>query len=338
MKKSKIIIPALAMIAFSTAASISGAVAWFTASRQATIDAGTYAVVKTNADLACEVTAGVGTKASNPAGDANRVISLEKDYEVSSANVTYQSKLTDGSFNHTNSTFYTPSQSGKSYEQSLCGFNLSDTNLVTKLTRVTTDIPASGTSEAVHEKIYTAVTWKMSFTVSFGAVPGDVGLFLDVSASSYAVKNDYAPTTAKGFRTAFIPAGTNALNGVKKVYAPLQTTAKCTYVPEYKAPVSGVTDMSGVAYTGNTLISSDTVATLKETANLLPESEIVTATGEARDDYFGKFVFSSGTQVSLEFDVVCWFEGTDENIVNRDTLVEYQSVISTLSFRALSLK
>ena len=55
MKKTRIIAPALAIIAFSTAASIAGSVAWFTASRQVTINAGSYAVVKTNSDLTVEL-------------------------------------------------------------------------------------------------------------------------------------------------------------------------------------------------------------------------------------------------------------------------------------------
>ena len=332
MKKSKIIIPALAMIAFSTAASVSGAVAWFTASRQATIKAGTYAVVKTNADLACEVTAGVGTKATNPVGEGARLIELEKDYEVSSANVTYKSKLTDGSFNHTNSTFYTPSSDGKSFVQSLCGFGLTDENLTTKLTRATTDIAATQTTEAVHEKIYTAVTWKMKFTVSFGAVPGNVGLFLDTAASSYVEANGDPVETAAGFRTAII---STAVGGVKKVYAPLQTTANCRYIPQYIAPnEQEVTDMTGTAYTSG-LISSDVVTAIA--SDPLPANSIAESAAAARDDYFGTFTFSSGAPVSLEFDVVCWFEGTDPEIVNRATAAEYQAVKSTLIFRALSL-
>ena len=64
MKKSRIIIPALAMIAFSVAASIAGTVAWFTASRTAQINAGTYAVVKTSAELKCVLSNGVGRKLS----------------------------------------------------------------------------------------------------------------------------------------------------------------------------------------------------------------------------------------------------------------------------------
>ena len=65
MKKTRILIPAMAMIAFSTAASIAGSVAWFTANRQTSVNAGTYAVVKTTANLECEVTGVLGTTAEN---------------------------------------------------------------------------------------------------------------------------------------------------------------------------------------------------------------------------------------------------------------------------------
>ena len=46
MKKSKIIVPALAIITLSTAASITGTVAWFTANRTASVTVGDMAVVK----------------------------------------------------------------------------------------------------------------------------------------------------------------------------------------------------------------------------------------------------------------------------------------------------
>ena len=72
MKKSKLIVPALAIIAFSTAASITGTVAWFTANRQVTINAGNYTVVKTSADLDCDLADGFQTTADN----ANKQINV----------------------------------------------------------------------------------------------------------------------------------------------------------------------------------------------------------------------------------------------------------------------
>ena len=50
MKKSRIIVPALALIALSTVASITGTVAWFTASRSVQINAGNFAITKTSAN------------------------------------------------------------------------------------------------------------------------------------------------------------------------------------------------------------------------------------------------------------------------------------------------
>ena len=96
MKKTKIIAPALAIIAFSTAASIAGSVAWFTASRQVTINAGSYAVVKTNSDLTYTMAAGVGTSVN-----------------TASNTVTFSGLLTHGSFNHLTGEVFTPTGDGK---------------------------------------------------------------------------------------------------------------------------------------------------------------------------------------------------------------------------------
>ena len=95
MKKSKIIVPALAILVLSTAASITGTVAWFTAQNTFNTQVGEFAVVRTNGDLRVVQTAGIGTSKS---GD---------DIVVAS-----NSKLTDGSFDHTTPTFIAPDRSG----------------------------------------------------------------------------------------------------------------------------------------------------------------------------------------------------------------------------------
>lgn len=64
MKKSRIIVPALAMLTLSVAASVTGTVAWFTASRTATIKATNVAVINTAGALSCSLTQGIGTKVS----------------------------------------------------------------------------------------------------------------------------------------------------------------------------------------------------------------------------------------------------------------------------------
>ena len=154
MKKSRIIVPAMAMIAFTSLASIAGSVAWFTASRQVTIAAGSYAVVKTTSNLECALSNGVGTTTDSP-----------------TKTVTFGGKLTDGSFNHSTAKIYTPNDEGTGLAAAPKNeIGLNDAELATKLVRATT---------SDSKTVYTAVTWKVAFTVNFGATAGDYGLFLN---------------------------------------------------------------------------------------------------------------------------------------------------------------
>lgn len=69
MKKSKIIIPAAAILALSVGASVTGTVAWFTSSRTATITAANFASVKTSTSLVATVAgnADAGTEGTTQA-------------------------------------------------------------------------------------------------------------------------------------------------------------------------------------------------------------------------------------------------------------------------------
>ena len=307
MKKSRVIIPALAMIAFSVAASIAGTVAWFTASRTAQISAGTYAVVKTSADLECVVANGVGTTADN----TTKTVDLSGN------------KLTDGSFNHKTNNIYTPDSTGKTFAPAPKNeISLSNENLATLLER----------GETGGKKIYTAVTFDLTFTVSFGSINADVGLFLDNSAAtktSFKVSDDATPKTATGFRMAFVqktaPSADSVINPV--VLADLQEASGCKYI-------AGLTDttLSGTSYgTSDRLIDSAYEAALPTEAT--PRSEAL-----ARPDCLGMFKFAEGTRVSLSYTVVAWFEGTDANVINRQAKEEYQAVKAQLNFEAINLK
>lgn len=306
MKKTRIIIPALAMIAFSVAASITGTVAWFTANRTVSIDAGTYAVVKTSSDLSCTVADGIGTSATNSG---------------STHGISVTGKLTDGSFDHagSNNFIYAPNLSGTKVgsRNALASATASD------LTRGTT---------ADSKTIYTAVTWDVTFTVQFSAAQQDIGLFLDLSTSVFTPGTGTIGAnnqdTAKGFRMAFIPQGTNAANGVAHVFADLQEASKCTYVGG--EPAVGA-NLSATAYSGYTLIDS---ASTGDLADSYTSSEVATM-----NNYFGKFVCVPDTSVSLQYKVVCWFEGTDENIVNGDDahVTVFRDVTAHLDFAAINL-
>ena len=306
MKKTRIIIPALAMIAFSVAASITGTVAWFTANRTVSIDAGTYAVVKTSSDLSCTVADGIGTTATNSG---------------STHGISVTGKLTDGSFDHvgTNHYIYAPNLAGTKVSSEYAMASATAANL----TRGTT---------ADSKTIYTAVTWDVTFTVQFSSSTGNIGLFLDLSTSVFTPGSGTIGAnnqdTAKGFRMAFIPTGSNASNGVAHVFADLQEASKCTYVGGEPA-VGG--NLTATAYSGTALIDSSDNSGLED---VYAESSV-----SSMNNYFGKFVFAENTAVSLQYKVVCWFEGTDENIVNGDDahVTVFRDVTAHLDFAAINL-
>jgi len=309
MKKTRIIIPALAMIAFSVAASITGTVAWFTANRTVTINAGTYAVVKTSSDLSCTVAQGIGTQATNSG---------------TTHGITVQGKLTDGSFDHagSNNYIYAPNLNGTKVASEYA----LETATAANLTRGTT------TSS---ETIYTAVTWDVTFTVQFGSASGDIGLFLDLSTSVFApgtgtVREGVDQDTSKGFRMGFIPTGDNSANGVAHVFADLQTSTNCKYIAGEPAVGATLAD-AATGYTGTTLISNEDSGTLAE--------EYAASAATGMNNYFGKFVYSANASVNLQFKVVCWFEGTDPNIVNGDAdhVTVFRDVAATLNFTAVNL-
>ena len=298
MKKTRIIAPALAIIAFSTAASIAGSVAWFTASRQVTINAGNYAVVKTNSDLTYTMANGCGTTV-----------------DVDTNTVTFSGKLTHGSFSHASGTVSSASADGKSIAKGTL-LTANDFNAQMLVTTIDTT------------PVYTAATFKITFTVNFGQGEKDKGLFLNCTASqsSFSVSGGGDAVTAKGFRMAFFP-DTASTNGVAKVFADLQTNAKCSYV-------NGMDNYGGTAYASGSLIDSSW-------DNALPDDETARATAIARNDYLGYFAApatpSADPNVSLSYYVVAWFEGTDENIINRDLASEYQTVITKLVFDAVDI-
>ena len=311
MKKSKIIIPALAIIAFSTAASIAGSVAWFTASRTANISAGTYAVVKTSADLQCHVKKGVGTEAVD---NNNKVI-------------TVNGVLSDGSFSHKedashNFNVYTPNPAGTAIDKETA---ITANNFATEMVRGTAK------KDNVDKTIYTAVTWDMSFTVSFGSVEGDIALYLNTDhAKSFFNAGTGTAVTAKGFRMAFVPHDVPTGSSAKAtVFADLQEKAKCSYI----SGMSSAQFQSPTHYVDSEydLIHSGYEAELPTTGTSLSEFT-------DRPDYLGTFGFKAGSQVTLAYTVVCWFEGTDENIVNQDDPSKYQSVEAKLEFEAVDIK
>ena len=303
MKKSKVIVPALALIAFSTAASITGSVAWFTASRKSTVTAGNFQVVNMTNNLTTEVGAGVGTSV----GSGTNQITVQS-----------ATALTDSSFDHVNKNvfYHLPEYSGGALE-----------NPITVTGNATTDAPnlkrsASGAATTV----YSAYTFTMEFRIPFGDAGKDAGLFFNPATSTFSGNT----TTALGFRMAFFPIATSLVGGVDgegttRVWANRttadNTAGKVKYVNDKAVP-------AGIAYESSALITRDS-------SSAVP-GEGTKTSSQAADmpNYLGKFTFAANTTSCLKFVVVCWFEGTDPEIVSGATIAD--PISATMQFEAVS--
>lgn len=320
MKKSRIIVPAMAVIAFSTAASIAGSVAWFTASRTVTISGGSYAVVKTTTNLTAELSAGIATSVN--LSDASKI--------------DFSGKLTDSSFNHdltSGKKFYIPNGAGDAIAREVTLAEAeADAEHDYENTMVRGVIPQE--APAADIVVYTAATFKIKFTMDFGSGSPDVALFLNCAASKSKFTTDGTALTAKGFRMAFVPTAIDSVSesvGYSKVLAGLQTE----FDPEDSSKrnikyVSGMGNISGTAYGAGELMDAN-----YHTA--LPASPVATATATARNDYLGTFKNNASLKASITFTVVAWFEGTDPEIKNRNLATEYQTVAASLVFDAIDL-
>ena len=318
MKKTRIIVPGMAVIAFSTAAAIAGSVAWFTASRTVTIHAGTYAVVKTTTNLDVELDDGCGTSASEDT-------------------ITFSGKLTDGSFDHTAGNVYAPDTSGRQIvrETSIVGQSKSDLEAEGALLRATIGTGSSAV------KVYTAATFGITFKLDFGN--GDVenmsnvGLFFNKADSSLTRSDtSFEIKTATGFRIAFygVSAPDDGVSETaNRVYAGFQTSGNCKYV-------TSLTDSTDEDKDTIPEVSSPYDGDLVDSAynTALPESGALTkAQAQQRADYLGTFKPAAGI-VELEFTAVVWFEGTDPNVENQEELAYYETVTAAnLAFDAIDL-
>ncbi|MBR4378105.1 MAG: hypothetical protein IKP50_04435 [Bacilli bacterium] len=303
MKKSRIIIPALAMIAFSVAASVTGAVAWFTAQRTVNFNAGSYTVVKTTSALEVEVTGGIGTTATGNV-------------------VSFEGRLTDGSFDHKNQKIYTPNESGSAIAAGEKGEIALASATEALLKRGTT-----GSGSAI-KNVYTAVTFNIKFTITLGS-NNDIALLMDNTAShtNFATSDNSAAKTAKGFRMAFVA---QEADGKTKVLADLQEAEHCHYINDRTAVLAATEPFGGVNYA-----TADKDLIDSAYADALPTTPQAISAYEARNDYLGFFDHNDAvdSKVSLNYKVVCWFEGTDPEIINR-AAADFQTVVANLYFEA----
>ena len=326
MKKSKIIVPALGLLLLSTAASVSGTVAWFTAVRSFNTSAGNFAVVKTNTDLICHLGAGIGTSVNN-----NGTADIYSDDTITLANNYVE--LADSSYDHANSYVTAPDGSGQ---------NVGTSTALSKSTAASAVQRASYSDGANSHTVYSVVTWTMDFEVSYTVADADNALFLNTTSKFVNSSNDNefaedGTDAALGFRLAFIPVTESGDTdnvyennaGAKLVFAGARTTTTSSVV-KYIAnsgSATGLLSSLATAYSDNLC--------LKGQGTMPNDGAVNLTTAEGYDNYLGKFTATAGKTMHLKYLVVGWFEGTDPNVQNGKTLAN--KVKASLSFEVRSL-
>ena len=300
VKKSLLIVPAMATMLLAAAGSVGGTVAWFSATTTFDITASTFKVVRLEGDLACTLVGGTGTNVS----------------AATTISVNANSELTHGSFNHTDGKVYvTTNAAGTAFR-----------NMATVAAdggAVTGDLQA-GTytdSSSNPHTVYYAVTWKMNFTYSLpaGASAGDyMNLYFDLANSNMDAtqgSGSHLVHTSTGLRIAFYPNTASSVTTVgnlssPKVWAGLQTNANCKYVSSTSAT------------------STYATGTLLDSANSHVIAEGDAGTG-SEDICLGQFnTFNSSGQSLLGFTCVAWFEGTDPGVITASTMDQVATALA----------
>ncbi len=222
-KKSKIIVPALALITATTVASVTGTVAWFTANQTVTVKGTKFAVANLEGELKVSSKAGIGTKLTDTS-------ETDGSIEVSATG------MADASYNGTNVFTDKENTNGSATE-----FVQIDDNC----------LAATG--------YYYAVSWTETFKVdlSTGQTQGtSYNIYFNPKTSKGTAVTDH--NTKQALRVS-MQAGT----GPRIIFAPFQTaalTASTGYVKSTTSKSNYVEAQANTTYSSDNIYAFTTDA------------------------------------------------------------------------------
>lgn len=232
MKKSKIILPAVALLTISTVAAASSTVAWFTANRTVNVEVSEVAVYNPESNL--NVT--LSTVANSGATATDKKVTMPK-------------YMRDGSVDAANGKVYKKDVVAETYEALADNTYFTDTALIT--------------GETGPQNIYRATSWKMTFSM-VGAAADDYAVLIDMTNTvTNFTRNDDEVTSkdakkiSESFRIAFV-AGDQVT-----VLAPWATEEDLKYVTNNAA--NGNYKNNKVTVTGKAIASAEIASTDKGT-------------------------------------------------------------------------
>lgn len=317
MKKSKLIVPAaLAVMLLSTAASVTGTVAWFTANRTVSIDADNFEVVSTDGSLSYSLTAGNCTSVTGSGTSAK--VSVSTDLKLTDASVDFTTASAPRVF--TDEALDTGNQPNTFSEVTLgSGKTFLSAN----------EYAVPGTNNTV----FYCATWKITFSYDFNGGPTSVDLFFNAGESTMSYTktrdalNSATTNTFTGFRIGM------ATSSKAIVFADHETLGYCNYITQSGTNAAAVASSAAAgSYAAYTLVSAS--------GGNLVDSSITTSNfalavdgtngNTSRGDYLGTISKpAEGTTGTFDVNCYAWFEGTDPGIVNNS---EFHKMASALKF------
>ncbi len=373
-KKSKIIVPALALITATTVASVTGTVAWFTASRAVTISASQFHTTTLDSNLKVTV------EAYHEAGTTGANSTTPSD----SGTVTVDGLMTHGSYAASNlqssgnnsgetattANLYTP----KMDSDSVTAFESkgrAETNGSSASDQTTSKVyPWKAGTKMVSSKstnIWYGVAWKMTFSIDSEVTGVTNTLHFDPASSTFTDSSTGSGTkTAQGLRIAFmttskylVAAGDNVFTHVNAADArytyeekkdlssetfatdtwfATNTTAKALTEDEF----NGYKNQGGVNY-GKSLYKGTKktgTETSYETSNFVNvnSTSSMTYPSDGADDLKTNanyyYLGDITATTSLEVIAVAWFEGTDPAVVSTSDMSDVAASLKFFSRQA----
>ena len=335
LKKSKIIVPALALITVTTAASVTGTVAWFTAARTATVTASVFESKSLDSSMTVKTTALVGTKDGTASGATL----------TDTGSISVNGKITHGSYNAEKSAsgnLYVARVNAddptnpivESYD-SYGTESDAETNGTAPTSKKLSTWLASVDDENQSNNVWYAVAWSMEFTVTnTSTLAENSALFFDPSSTTFtdAQKDVTGTKTIQGLRIAlmtsenYVVVGGLATSG-SETEKHVMNVGTITYT----------TDNDGKT-TSNAADFVESFNTKNEThyfkyGDALAKASDATAdTLEKHNGYLGTFDTSTN---KVTVTAVAWFEGEDSSIVKDNVM---SKVTASLKFYSRNIK
>ncbi len=303
-KKSKIIVPALALITATTVASVTGTVAWFTAARVATVNASTFETKALEANLLVKSTALVGTTASETTATASSTVTVNGAMTHGS----YNAQASDGTFGGELYVANIGEDSQVSSFSSHGNLAAAQTNATNPTAETHSKWWAGSYTESGSSKyIWYGVAWKMDFS-SVHSADDTLSLFVDYKSCTFT-DSQTGGTTMQGLRIALMTGSTVRVLGGNSTET---NHVKGTSSTEVEKFGSGVYNYVG------------TSSQYTKAADKTDFSSNVGLLGAMKVD-------TSKTNSTLTVTAVAWFEGEDGSIITGQNTV-MSKVAASLSF------